>query len=147
VPPHWPSLEQVATHALFTQDRLPPSPQSALVTHCTQVFDVVSQCRTTPPPPNMQFVSDVHCTHIMAVVSHTGVGLKPPPVTQLVLVVHERTHVPAAVLQTRVPESPQSAVVAHCTHLPADEHMRPPPPAPAQFVFERHATHTPALPQ
>lgn len=95
----------------------------------------------------MQFVSDVHCTHIIVVVSQTGVGLKPPPVVQFALVVHERTHVPAVVLQTSVPESPQSAVLTHATHLPADEQMRRPPVVPVQFVFERHATHTPALPQ
>jgi hypothetical protein len=71
----------------------------------------------------------------------------PPPVLHAALLVHVRTHTPAE-LQARVPESPQSALVAHCTQVPADEQMgRVPPPAPMQFVVERHWTQTLAVPQ
>jgi hypothetical protein len=71
----------------------------------------------------------------------------PPPTVHAALFMHVRTHTPAE-LQARVPESPQSEVLAHCTQLPADEQMgRVPPPTPMQFMFEMHWTHTPALPQ
>jgi hypothetical protein len=101
-----------------------PIVQSALVTHSTQVFVVVSHLRTTapppgaPPPPPPQLALDRHSTQRIVVVLQYGAPPPPPtppPPPHCASDVQVATHVPVVV--SHVVFAPvQLALPAHSTH-------------------------------
>lgn len=117
LPPHCPLFAQPVTQRCVpvSQTR-PPSPQSTVLTHCTQRLVVVSQ--RGRKAEFEQFVSLVHCTQ--SIVDVLQAGVPPPADAHWVSLVHETTHRFVAGLQT-MPPSPQLALVRHWTHAPDGE--------------------------